>query len=424
MTNHFYRPYDSETLGGARKTDYRNAFQIDRDRIIHAQTFRKLQSKTQVFLSGEYDFYRTRLTHSIEVAQIGRSICHFLQTRGGPLRDDFFIDGDLVEAVCLSHDLGHPPFGHSGERTLQELMAPWGGFEGNAQTLHLLTETMYQSESGVRGMQPTRALLDGILKYKKLRGEFPSPPTNHFLYDTQGKDRDFVFSGAPIPRELHEGVRLNAFKSVECQIMDWADDAAYSLNDIVDGVRAGFLTIERIEAWAAVKTPDADGRRLLDELFAAIRSDSLERITSAKIGAFITACRLRERDNFMASRTNRYRFELVVEPEAERQALFYKRMANDIIFESPQLQQMEHKARQVLFDLWNSSWSNYVEPGARVIRILPPRTGLLIDAEPTIPGKARRICDWLAGLSDGMIVRIYRRLFDPEFGSIRDLSYT
>ena len=122
MTNRFYQAFDSETFGGPRKTDYRNAFQIDRDRIIHAHAFRKLQSKTQVFLSGEYDFYRTRLTHSMEVAQIGRSICHYLRTTNGPLHDDFYIDGDLVEAVCLAHDLGHPPFGHSGERTLQEII--------------------------------------------------------------------------------------------------------------------------------------------------------------------------------------------------------------------------------------------------------------------------------------------------------------
>jgi dGTPase len=422
MTNAFYNAFDLATYGGQRKTDYRNAFQIDRDRIIHAQAFRKLQSKTQVFLSGEYDFYRTRLTHSMEVAQVGRSICHYLRSLRGPLRDDFHIDGDLVEAVCLAHDLGHPPFGHSGERTLQELMLRWGGFEGNAQTLHLLTETMYQDGSGVRGMQPTRALLDGVLKYKKLFGEFADAPSNHFLYDPQSTVRDFVFGGAPVPACLREGDRLNAFKSVECQIMDWADDVAYSLHDIVDGVKAGFLTIERIEAWAAGEPVDASRQRLLDQLVQGIRSDRLEAIISAKIGACITACRLRERTGFMAEATNRYRFELVVAPGVQKEALFLKKLANDIIFESPQLYQIEHKARKVLFDLWDSCWRYYVDPPARVIRILPPRVGELIDAETTLPGKARRICDWLAGLTDGMIVRTYRRLFDPEFGSIRDLS--
>ncbi|HEY4988599.1 MAG TPA: dNTP triphosphohydrolase, partial [Opitutaceae bacterium] len=379
MSNRFYRPFDSETLGGSRKTDYRNAFQIDRDRIIHAHAFRKLQSKTQVFLSGEYDFYRTRLTHSMEVAQIGRSICHYLRATKGPLRDDFFIDGDLVEAVCLAHDLGHPPFGHSGERTLQELMRPWGGFEGNAQTLHLLMETMYQERDGVRGMQPTRALMDGVLKYKTLYGQFKAPPQNHFLYDTQRDALAFVFGGARIPRRLGPGEKLNAFKSVECQIMDWADDAAYSLNDIVDGVKTGFLTLDRIEAWAEAKVDDALGLRLLDELLDAVRTGRLEGIFSSRIGAFITACRLRERDNFMAETTNRYRYELVVAPEAQRQALFYKALANDVIFESSQLQQLEHKARTILFALWDSCWSNYVEPGRRVIRILPPAVGKLID---------------------------------------------
>jgi dGTPase len=422
MVNRFYNAFDSEALGAGRKRDYRTPFQMDRDRIIHAHAFRKLQSKTQVFLSGEYDFYRTRLTHSMEVAQIGRSICAYLRSRGAPLRGDFYIDGDLVEAVCLAHDLGHPPFGHSGERTLQELMVQWGGFEGNAQTLHLLTETLYQNEAGVRGMAPTRALLDGVLKYKKLFREFPSPPTNHFIYDPQERHRTFVFGDHAIPAGLHEAEKLNAFKSVECQIMDWADDAAYSLNDIVDGVKAGFLTLERIETWAKGESLDAERRRWLNHLFDAMRTDRLEGAFAQRVGAFITACRLRERENFMSARTNRYRFELVIAPAAEREAAFYKKMANDIIFESPQLQQMEHKARKVLFELWDSCWRNYVEKGQRVINILPERVGRLIDAEKTPACKARQICDWLAGLTDGNIVRTYRRLFDPEFGSLRDLS--
>ena len=422
MKNRFYNAFDSESLGGAQKGDYRTPFQMDRDRIIHAQAFRKLQSKTQVFLSGEYDFYRTRLTHSMEVAQIGRSICVYLSSRGGPLEPDFFIDGDLVEAVCLAHDLGHPPFGHSGERTLQELMSPWGGFEGNAQTLHLLSETIYQNEAGVRGMAPTRALLDGVLKYKKLFREFAAPPTKHFLYDFQETHRAFVFGGSAIPAEFHDAEKINAFKSIECQIMDWADDAAYSLNDIVDGVKAGFLVIERIEHWAGGLPLAPEQQGWLDGLFAAIRADRLEEAFSRKVGYFITACRLRARHNFMSGRTHRYSFDLLVDPAAEREAAFYKKMANDIIFESPQLQQMEHKARRVLSELWDSSWRNYVTKGARVINILPPRIGRLIEAEVSVPGKARQICDWLAGLTDGMIVRTYQRLFDPQLGSIRDLS--
>lgn len=420
--NRFYAAFDTQEWGGGRKPDYRSPFQIDRDRIIHAHAFRKLQSKTQVFLSGEYDFYRTRLTHSMEVAQIGRSICHYLLSRGAPLAEDFHIDPDLVEASCLAHDMGHPPFGHSGERTLQELMKRRGGFEGNAQTLHLLCETIYQNESGVKGMQPTRALLDGVLKYKKLYTEFATPPVNHFIYDGQRPVRDWVFGGAEIPGSLMRGEALNEFKSVECQIMDWADDAAYSLNDIVDGVRAGFLTIERVERWAAGAGIGPEEQRHMDSLFDAIRKDRLENTFSKKIGWFIQACRLKERDNFMAATTNRYRFELVVDEAALGEAQFFKRMANDIIFESPQLEQLEHKARVILMALYNAIWENYAERNERVITILPPGVSRLIGAEKTLDGKARRICDYLAGQTDGMIVRTYRRLFDPEFGSFRDLS--
>jgi dGTPase len=347
--------------------------------------------------------------------------------------------------VCLAHDLGHPPFGHSGERTLQELMREHGGFEGNAQTLRLLGETIFESETGMRGMQPTRALLDGVLKYKKLYREFGAEkPANHFLYDSQASQRAFVFDGKKIPAALHAGEALNKFKSIECQIMDWSDDVAYSLNDIVDGVKAGFLTIERIEAWAAkteaagyweakndplklsAKTREGFVKKLVD----AIRGDRLERMFAAKIGDFLRACHLRERRNFMSAQTNRYRFELVVNPAAIAESVFYKKMANDIIFESPQLQQIEFKARRVLFTLWDAAWENYaeVEPasagarGRRIIKILPVRVANQMGAARTNEERARCICDWLAGLTDGMIVRTYRRLVDPEFGSIRDLS--
>ena len=420
--NRFYNAFDMQEWGSARKADYRSPFQIDRDRIIHAHAFRKLQSKTQVFLSGEYDFYRTRLTHSMEVAQIGRSICHYLLSRGDPLGEDFYIDDALVEASCLAHDMGHPPFGHSGERTLQELMKRRGGFEGNAQTLHLLCETIYQNESGVKGMQPTRALLDGVLKYKKLYTEFATPPLSHFIYDGQAPVRDWVFGGVRIPGSLMRGDTLNDFKSVECQIMDWADDAAYSLNDIVDGARAGFLTVERIESWAGGVTVGAPEQHHLDTLFDALRKDRLENTFSHKIGAFIQAGRLKPAENFMAEKSNRYRYNLVVDPAALSEAAFFKQMANDIIFESPQLEQLEHKARVILTALFDAIWANYAERGERVIRILPVNVSRLIEAEKTQDGKARRICDFLSGQTDGMVVRTYRRLFDPEFGSFRDLN--
>jgi dGTPase len=137
--NNFYGSFDAETLESREPDSYRTPFQVDRDRIIHSYAFRRLQAKTQVFRPGEYDFYRTRLTHTIEVSQIGRSICSFLREKSNHLKDDCYVDPDLVEVVCLAHDVGHPPFGHAGERALNELMANCGGFEANAQTVRLLT---------------------------------------------------------------------------------------------------------------------------------------------------------------------------------------------------------------------------------------------------------------------------------------------
>jgi dGTPase len=124
--NTFYNDFDLERFPNTpvAESDYRNAFQIERDRIIFSYPFRRLQSKTQVFQSGEYDFYRTRLTHSIEVAKIGRSICEYLRASSDQLNDSFYIDADLTEAVGLAHDMGHPPFGHIGERKLNEMMGP------------------------------------------------------------------------------------------------------------------------------------------------------------------------------------------------------------------------------------------------------------------------------------------------------------
>src|SRR3981189_2256361 len=192
--NGFYNSFDLESLNPREPDDFRSAFQVDRDRIIYSSAFRRLQAKTQVFVSGEFDFYRTRLTHSLEVAQIGRSICSFLQKNAVALETDFFIDADLVEAICLTHDLGHSPFGHAGERTLHQLMKPFGGFEGNAQSLRIIAETIYPGLDSRRGMNPTRAFIDGILKYKRLFRE-DSEALNQFVYDEQEYLRVFVMGG-------------------------------------------------------------------------------------------------------------------------------------------------------------------------------------------------------------------------------------
>ena len=418
--NAFYKEFDLESLpGGNRPSDYRTPFQIDRDRIIHSAAFRKLQSKTQVYLSGEYDFYRTRLTHSIEVAQIGRSICAFLNRSSEPLNSDFHIDSDLVEACCLSHDLGHPPFGHGGERTLHRLFSSIGGFEGNAQTLRLITDTLYQSGGRRSGMSPTRAFLDGVLKYKATYSE-KGDPKNHFIYDFQKAYRDFAHDRASDSQSKEAFDRLT---SLECQIMDWADDTAYCLNDIVDGVRAGFLTIERLERWAAQEGLDAISEPLFTSLIDEIRKDKLEAIFGSKIGLFIKACRLSPRENALAERSNRYAFALKVDGEIRQLAWFYKRVALDLIFRSAPLQQMDFKGDRILEEIYQAIAECYMNSSGQRSRILPEQPAVWMrEAEGDADEQQLVARDYLASLSDGQALRIHKRLYDPEYASIIDLE--
>jgi dGTPase len=420
MINEFYNDFDREELE-PRQEDYRSVFQRGRDRLIHNAAFRRLQAKTQVFLSGEYDFYRTRLTHSIEVAQIAGSIAQYLNFSNDLLGEGFFIDNALVEAAALAHDIGHPPFGHAGESTLHRLMKPYGGFEGNAQTLRLITEIIFTSGQNRRGMNPSRAFVDGVLKYKTLFCQWKDP-VKHFIYDDQQKYLDFVFAGTSFPDDLVPGKNLNEFRSLECQIMDWADDTAYSLNDLVDSANAGFVTMDKISRWAADRNLDPQDSKTLEDLITVIGSGGLERSMNRKIGAFVEACSLVERDNFMSDRTNRYRFGVAIEPDIVREQKLYARLAVDLVFQSPQVCQLEHKGGFMLERLFDALKENYFAPGS------PARPLLSRDFEKEMSqagedtgSRARIICDYLAGMTDGFAIRIYKRLFDPDFGSIVDL---
>jgi len=435
MDNQFYDDFDTACFGAGRKADYRTPFQKDRDRIIHTFAFRRLQNKTQVFLSGEYDFYRTRLTHSIEVAQIGRSICNYLKQEDPALGDRRFISPALVEAACIAHDLGHPPFGHAGEDTLNELMETCGGFEANAQTLRLLTDTIYEDRDrdGRTGMSPTRALIDGVLRYKTTFSEHPDGK-EHFVYDNQEPVLDFVFDGRAVPPARYApGAEKNALRSIECQIMDWADDAAYSTNDLIDGIRAGFISVDAIREWErGGETLDDPETEWVDELTDAIRDGRAEPHLSAQIGKFVQACSLKERSGFMSGATNRYAYVLAVEDRARRRAELYSSISADLLFQSPRVIQLEHKGENMLRRLFDSLQDNYLGDEAQERPLLPRDVHDRItkidraqvddaDAASLKPRKARRLCDYVAGMTDGFASRTYKRLFDPDFGSIVDL---
>jgi dGTPase len=419
MTNTFYNAFDLEQAEPASR-DYRTPFRRNRDRLIHNAAFRRLQGKTQVFLSGEYDFYRTRLTHSIEVSQIAGSISQFLNHTSPLLEPGFQIDPDLCEAASLAHDIGHPPFGHAGEGTLHRLMRPFGGFEGNAQTLRLIGQTIFTSGGRRRGLNPTRALVDGVMKYKTLWGEVPDQQ-KHFLYADQQPFLDFVCAGRPWPAQLPPGAARNALRSLECEIMDWADDTAYSLNDIVDGVHAGFITSGGVERWADAHAEPAD-REALDYLLDALRRSDVERAMNRRIGRLVESVRLIERENFLADLSNRWRLGIAVADDARREQQLFSRIATDLVFRSPQVCQLEHKGGFMLTRLFATLSEHYLQESGPHLNLLSAE----FEAEIRRPeldaaGRARVLCDYLAGMTDGFASRIYKRLFDADFGSIVDL---
>ncbi len=428
VRNRFYQEFDFERLSGALppEDDFRSPFQVDRDRVLHTTAFRRLQNKTQVFWSGEYDFYRTRLTHSLEVAQIGRSICGWLLASTDDFSPENTIDADLVEAVCLSHDLGHPPFGHAGERSLNHFMAPYGGFEGNAQTLRLLTERIFSQRR--TGMDPSRAFVDGILKYKSGWGELKEvegkEPANHFIYDEQSEYTGWTLGGRAFPGELEVGKVRDSFKSVECQVMDWADDTAYSLNDLADSVRAGFLNEEAIRRWAEKRGLESGPDSPLGDLIRAISRGRIDSFVGHRIGLYVKAARVQETENFLSGLSNRYRFRIVVDQATQAESEIFKQLAFEVVFLSTQLKQLEHKGSMMLRRLWELFHLRYVDQqpvDGQFFQLLPPEQVEEIESVETAGERARLVCDFLAGMTDGYAVRMYQRLFSPGFGSIGDI---
>jgi len=411
MPNNFYTPFDRETYKGRSNPDYRSEFQRDRDRIIYCSAFRRLQGKTQVFMSGEYDFYRTRLTHSIEVAQIGRSIANFLNHHLPIFSNDFYLDASLVEGICLSHDIGHPPFGHGGEKILNQIMEEYGGFEGNAQTLRILTEIFYEAPSGRRGMKPSRAFMDGVMKYKILEQEMASPKQK-FLYNGQQEYLDFISQDGEIEPALNT-------KSIECQIMDWSDDTAYSLNDLLDGYKAGFLTQKSIESWAAGESLDDQQQQFIQELLEHLeQEDDFEIYVANKVGDFIESASIEQSDD--QPLTHRYNYRFIPDPDHEVESKTYKKLAFDIIFQSPQIQQLESKGGNILRQLFYTLSDRYIDH-KNAYQLLPRKTAEAIETAESRSIQARLLCDHIAGMTDGYAIRIYKRIFDPDFGSIVDL---
>jgi dGTPase len=356
-----YDEHDAERwVAEPVKRPGRTAFARDRARVLHSAGLRRLAAKTQVVTAGSDDFVRNRLTHSLEVAQIGRELAATLGC-----------DPDIVDAACLAHDLGHPPFGHNGERALDDVAAAIGGFEGNAQTLRLLTRLeskTFDPAGRSVGLNLSRATLDAATKY-------PWPRR-----DGEGKFGVYD-DDAEVFRWLRKGVEAGDRRCLEAQVMDFADDVAYSVHDVEDGIVAHSIDLHEVAAdptpyWETVRRsylPDAADAEL-DEAWRRLTrtpywpsgpfNDSrralggLKDLTSQLIGRFCTAAEQATHAAFGRSRLIRYEADLVVPHGIRAEIAVLKGVGMLHVLSSPERQARRAVQRELLTELVEALWKS------------------------------------------------------------------
>lgn len=357
----------------------RTVYQRDRDRIIHSGAFRRLKYKTQVFVYHEGDHYRTRLTHSLEVAQIARSLSRSLS-----------VDEDLVEALALAHDLGHTPFGHAGGDALDEAMRPYGGFDHNGQTLRVITllEARY---AAFDGLNLTWETLDGLAKHNgPLSGPLP---------------------WAIAECAAERGLELNAWSGVEAQVAALADDIAYHSHDIDDGLRAGLFSVRDLddvpvvgpivaEVWGM--HPDIEdsrlfheiGRRLIDRLVSDLLETTRQHLLEAR-PATVEEVRAWGGPLVAFSR----------QLDAENRDL--KEFLRQRMYRHHRVNRMTAKAKRVVADLFEIFMN---EPQCLPVEWRAPE-------EAGETARARRVSDYIAGMTDRFALAEHYRLFDVYEGN-------
>lgn len=346
------------------EADFRTRFQRDRDRILHTSAFRRLEYKTQVFINHEGDYYRTRLTHSLEVAQLGRSIARTLGA-----------NEDLVETICLAHDLGHPPFGHSGETALSRLMKDYGGFNHNRQSVRIVTEleTRYPD---FPGLNLTWETLEGMVKHET---DYDIAEANDYDPDLRGH--------------------------LEAQIANAADELAYTMHDLDDGLRSGMIMpsqLDGIALWEIVN--ESFGRRKTEILDDLTRHQIIRRLTNFEIIDLVQSI-------------DRYLRKSAVKSPIELQKLPY----NVVGFS----EDMYRRNRELKDFLFTNLYRHYrvVRMATKAERIITELFNVYHETPSTLPSAVQDlipersletvICDYIAGMTDRFAIDEYERLFNP-----------
>ncbi|TDB72264.1 deoxyguanosinetriphosphate triphosphohydrolase [Micromonospora sp. KC721] len=395
----------------------RSPYERDRARVLHSAAFRRLAAKTQVHVAGTDDFLRTRLTHSLEVAQIAREM-------GARLG----CDPDVVDTAGLAHDLGHPPFGHNGEDILDRLAASCGGFEGNAQTLRVLTrlEAKVLGPDGTSaGLNLTRAALDAVSKYP-----WPRRP-NLRKFGVYADDRpvfDWLRIGAPAGGGPPTGVR----RCLEAQVMDWADDVAYSVHDVEDGIHGGYVSLrpllvdpdERAALCADVaavysgESPADLGEALVELLAEPVLAPlaaydgshraqaALKAMTSLLTGRFVADVVSATRDRHGPGPHRRYAADLVVPRPVRARCALLKGIAWRYVMRRPGARVRYERQREILTELVTAL-------ADRAPEVLDPVFAPLWRAAPDDPARLRVVIDQVASLTDPAAVAWHDRLTRP-----------
>lgn len=428
--------------------DSRSDEEIDYARIVHSASFRRLQGKTQILNLGDSDFYRTRLTHSLEVAQIAGGIAKQLAF-SFPLHPakSLLPDRSLIQAIGLTHDFGHPPFGHGGEVALNYCMSKDAGFEGNGQTLRILARLEDFSDNA--GANLTRRTLLGILKYPvpfhearnpELEPRLAAKPTTIRIIDADASKppKCYLDSEQDVvdwllqPLSDHDRTQFQAWdrkkgkhnkarhKSLDCSIMDAADDIAYGVHDLEDAIALHLISKEGFVAAVEGKCPsfletlkekypdESDGdvfSRMVDGLFG--ESGRRKRYVGRLVHHFITAVELDERAEFTEPLL-RYR-AMMHEPQRSFLDILQKLVIDEVI-QSPGVQHLEFKGQTMVVAVFEALES---DPK----RLLPTDAFKRFYASD---GDLRVICDHVAGMTDNYLLKTYERLFAPRMGSVFD----